>query len=151
MDLPIGNPAYIASAKNHAKKWGIDPLLVCAVCEQESDWNPYAIRYEPLFYSHYIQPLVNSGAVHNLTEATARATSWGMMQIMGQVAREMGFVGGSLAALCDVDTGLDWGCEKLKKCLDAADGNVVMALLRYNGGGNPNYPYEVKARMGKYQ
>jgi soluble lytic murein transglycosylase-like protein len=32
-----------------AEEEGLEPALVCAVVEQESNWNPWAIRYEPRF------------------------------------------------------------------------------------------------------
>lgn len=139
-----------ALAGKYATKYGLDVALVCSVVEQESGWNSWAMRYEPLFYSHYIQPLLNNGQVHTMTEATARATSYGLMQLMGQVAREFGFKGQFLTELCDPDTGLDWGCQKLAACLKAT-ATVPDALLRWNGGGNPQYANEVLARMSKYE
>ena len=36
----------IELAKRKALQHGLDPTLVCAVVEQESAWNPYAVRYE---------------------------------------------------------------------------------------------------------
>jgi soluble lytic murein transglycosylase-like protein len=128
----------------------LDPALVAAIIEQESSWNPWATRYEPMFYSHYIQPLLNNGTVQNLTEATMRSTSFGLMQIMGQVAREHGYQGRFLTELCDPDIGVDYGCRKLKKCLDKAGGEIVKALLMYNGGNNTNYPIQVQERMKTY-
>jgi len=87
-------------AKQTAAKYGLDPNIVCAVIEQESGWNPSAIRYEPAFMTKYVAPLYTAGKV-TATEAYARSFSWGLMQIMGQVAREEGFDGEYLAQLCD--------------------------------------------------
>lgn len=136
----------VAMAKAAATMAGVDPVLACAVCEQESNWNPWAVRFEPAFYSRYIVPMKGLTA----TEAYGRAFSYGLAQIMGEVAREMGFTGRYLPELFDPETNLKYGCMKLKKCLDATGGNVTMALLRYNGGSNTDYPNEVQARMGKY-
>jgi hypothetical protein len=134
----------------YGAQYGIDATLICALCEWESGgWMPWAIRYEPLFYSHYIQPLLNNGTIHNITEAMARATSWGLMQVMGQTAREFGFTG-HLASLCDPDIGIEWGCKKLRKCLDLRGNDVKAALLAYNGGGDVNYPFDVMPLMAKY-
>lgn len=138
--------ALIASAKLHAQRVGLDPALVCAVCEQESNWNPWAIRYEPGFYDRYIVPL----PLNSATEAHARAFSWGLMQVMGQVARERGYTG-DLAMLCDPDTALSIGCDVLKAKLAIAGGNVHQGLQRWNGGANLSYADQVMARMGKYQ
>lgn len=140
-----------ALAGKAASRYGLDVVLVCAQVEQESEWCQWAMRYEPMFYDRYIQPLLNRNEVHTITEATARATSYGLMQVMGQTAREFGFTGQFISELCDPDVGLDYGCRKLKKCLDRFGGNVENALLAYNGGGDPNYARKVLDRMPKYQ
>jgi soluble lytic murein transglycosylase-like protein len=133
-------------ARSFADKYGIDQTLVCAVCEQESGWDPWATRFEPAFYLKYTKPMSLSD-----TEEYTRAISFGLMQIMGEVARELGFTGRYLAELCEPVTGLDYGCKKLTRCLAQAGGDVTKALLKYNGGGNQGYPGEVMARMPKYQ
>ena len=46
----------LALAKKWATKYGLDPLIVCAVIEQESGWNPWASRFEPAFEQRYIKP-----------------------------------------------------------------------------------------------
>src|SRR5438477_6143358 len=102
--------ARLQLVSEYAVKHGLDPALVCSVCEQESAWNQWAVRYEQGFFDHYIKPLLDSGAVHLMTEAVTRATSFGYMQVMGQVAREMGFQGRFLTQLCDASIGLDIGC-----------------------------------------
>jgi soluble lytic murein transglycosylase-like protein len=136
----------IAIAKQCARNAILDPALVCAVCEQESGWNPWAMRFEPMFLRHYIKPVVPEAPT---TEQMARATSWGLMQIMGETARELGFSSKYLAELGDPATGLLWGCKKLRGCLDAR-GDERLALLMWNGGGNPAYPDQVIARMKTY-
>lgn len=125
-----------------AQAHGLDPALVQAVCEQESNWVPWAIRYEPAFEARYVDPLGLAP-----TEAFARGFSWGLMQLMGQVARELGFTG-HLASLCDPETGLEWGCKLLVNKLKGVD--LHTGLQHWNGGGNPNYADQVIARMSKY-
>lgn len=142
--------ARTALAAIYGKKFGLDTALLCAVIEHESSWDQWAIRYEPAFFSKYILPLMDKGIVQSQTEARARATSWGLMQIMGQVAREQGFTGQFLSQLCDPDYGLDQGCRKLQRCMNLHVGDVEAALLAYNGGSDPNYPAAVKSLMGKY-
>jgi soluble lytic murein transglycosylase-like protein len=141
----------ISQVEPHASQYSLDPVLVCALVEQESAWNPWAIRYEPAFFDHYIRPLMSKGTVQSSTEATARAMSWGLMQVLGQVAREHGFTAQFLSELCDTDIGLDLGCRVLKLKLDAAGGSLHNGLQLYNGGSAPNYAAEVLARMSHYQ
>lgn len=138
----------ISLAQDKAHQYGLDTALVCALVEQESSWNPWSIRYEPDFFAHYIQPLMDKQPL-GATEATARATSWGLMQTMGEVAREYGFRGEFLSELCDPETGLDVGCKYLS-ALIGKEKDINAALLRWNGGGNPKYPDQVKARIPTY-
>jgi soluble lytic murein transglycosylase-like protein len=70
---------------------------------------------------------------------------------MGQLARELGFKGKFLSELCDPLVGLEYLCRALNQKLGFAGGNMEKALLFYNGGGNPNYPTEVLARVEKYK
>ena len=76
-------------AKPAAAPW-FDPALVCAIVEQESSWNTWAMRYEPAFFAKYVAGLYTNNKI-TASEAYARGFSWGLMQVMGQVAREMGF------------------------------------------------------------
>lgn len=124
----------------------LDPVIVMAVCEQESGWYQFATRYEPAFFARYIAQMQLSE-----TEKHARAFSYGLMQVMGQVARELGFTGPSLAELTDPYTGIRYGCMKLRECFDRRNGQLEEALLLYNGGGNLKYAAEVMARMATYE
>jgi soluble lytic murein transglycosylase-like protein len=136
----------VSLVKSKATAIGLDPAVCCAIVEQESAWNQWAIRYEPAFYSRYIVPLHLADA----TEATARAISWGLFQTMGEVVRELGFKG-PLSSLCDPDVGIDNGLRVWQSKLTKANGVVTKALLLWNGGSNPNYPAQVIARVPKYQ
>src|ERR1700681_1379726 len=109
----------ILLARRAAAAQSLDPALVCAVVEQESAWNPWAIQYEPLFFAKYVASLYTNNKV-GATEAYARGFSWGLMQVMGQTARERGLASQFLSALCDPGTGLAVGCRILKHKLVAA-------------------------------
>ena len=143
-------PQLVALARAAAATHGLAPELVCAVVEQESAWNPWAVRYEPGFLARYVAPIYNAGKI-SATEAYTRSISWGLMQLMGQVARELGCAAPSLAQLCDPATGLEFGCRQLRAKLDAAAGDETRALLAWNGGANRDYPAEVLARVGNYK
>ena len=136
----------VALARAIASAHGLDSALVCAVVEEESAWDPHAIRYEPGFRASYVAPL-------NLpcTEEIARSISWGLMQVMGQVAREHGFQRPYLSALCESSAGLSFGCIVLAAKLAAAGGDVSRGLALWNGGGNPDYAAQVLARVPRYR
>jgi soluble lytic murein transglycosylase-like protein len=136
----------VALARDTATKHSLDAALVCAVIEQESAWDAHAMRYEPAFRMRYVAPLGLSP-----TEEVARSISWGLMQVMGQLARERGFTGKFLSALCDPATGIDIGCVVLASKLSAAGGEVAQALALWNGGANANYAPQVLARLARYR
>lgn len=136
----------VALAIQTAHAYQLDPRVVCAVCEQESSWNPYAIRFEPGFLKKYVEPL----NLPSQTDAMARSTSWGIMQVMGQVAREFGFKGQYLTMLCDPTAGLDIGCKVLRSKLAGHPQSLASGLLAWNGGGSASYPGEVLTKMEKY-
>jgi soluble lytic murein transglycosylase-like protein len=131
--------------QQNALRFGLRPDLIAAVCEQESDWNPWAMRFEPEFLTAYVPP-----AITNDTERIARACSWGLMQVMGQTAREAGFSYPFLSGLCEPENGMEVGCRVLLNKLNHAGGVLENALLLWNGGGNKAYPGDVLARMAKY-
>lgn len=137
----------IALAKTIAKKFSLNPALVCAVCHHESDnWKQYAVRHEPAFYDKYVKD-----KPYGLTEKVMRATSFGLMQIMGQVAREQGFTGDYLTELLEPELNITQGCAKLARCMDRSNGDTNTALLLYNGGGNKDYPTLVLRHLKEYQ
>jgi len=128
-----------------AQQHSLEPALVCAVVEQESSWETHALRYEPAFRTRYVAPLGLSP-----TEEIARSISWGLMQVMGQVAREHGFSETFLSALCEPANGLTIGCLVLASKLSTAKGDISRALALWNGGANPNYADAVIARVAHY-
>jgi soluble lytic murein transglycosylase-like protein len=136
-------------ARRAAQAQELDPGVVCAVIEQESGWNPWAMRYEPAFFAKYVATLYTNNKV-TASEAYARGFSWGLMQVMGQVARETGFDALFLSALCDPEQGLAAGCKVLRKKFDAMGGDTTRALLAWNGGGAPTYATQVLARRAHY-
>ncbi len=136
-------------ARKAAAAQSLDPGLVCAVVEQESAWNPWAMRYEPAFFTKYVASLYTNNKVSS-TEAYARGFSWGLMQVMGQVARETGFDALFLSTLCDPEQGLAVGCKVLRKKFDAMAGDTTRALLAWNGGANATYAAQVLARRAHY-
>ena len=148
-------------AKDVAQTFELEPALVCGIVEQESGWNTWLSRYEPGFFTRYVD---NSrihlaardfarAAPYTLsfeTELRERAFSRGLLQVMGQTARESGFTD-PLPQLHDPETGLTVGCKYLSRLIKGRAGDIRRALLLYNGGGDPQYPDKVFARMKKYQ
>lgn len=141
---------YSRHIAEYAERYDLQPELVAAVILQESQGDAFAIRYELPFFLKYITGKPLSGHIPKTislaTERHARAMSWGLMQIMGQVARELGFRGESLGELLIPETNIELGCRILNRHLEKT-ADVDAALLRYNGGGNKRYPKEVLSRI----
>jgi len=98
----------------------IDPNLVLAIIHVESNENSYAVRYEPKFYE-WLKGRITTENWASIptkqTELRLRATSFGLMQVLGQVARENGFEGLYLTELCDPEVGIRYGMRVLAKQL----------------------------------
>lgn len=135
----------VTAARSAAVRHKLDPALVCAVIEQESSWNAYAMRYEPAFQKRYVTALALPA-----TEEIGRSTSWGLMQVMGQVAREHGFGGEFLSEMCSPEIGTEIGCRVLANKLLTARGDWSAGLLLWNGRGEQSYPGQVLKRLIHY-
>lgn len=132
----------IALVRQAAEKHNLPAGVLLGMAERESNFDTFAIRYEPGFLLRYVMPEYRAGKL-DVSETYARAFSWGIFQCMGQTARELGFEGKYLTELCDPPVGIEFGCRKLADCLKRAGGNIDKALEMFNGGSNANYPGEV--------
>jgi soluble lytic murein transglycosylase-like protein len=135
-------------ARTVAVSRGLLPDIILALIEQESAFDPWATRYEPAFYDKYVSPLV-ANADMSKTEARLRAFSFGLMQVMGQTAREAGY-SEPLPKLFEPEVNLNVGCTVLLDKLKLVNFDLRLALLRWNGGGRPAYADEVMARMDRW-
>lgn len=136
-------------ARLESSRCSLPLRLVTAIVQVESGGDPNATRFEPAFKRRYIDPLRLPE-----TEAVGRSTSWGLMQIMGETARTIGFRG-DFHALLDPATGLKWGCMYLRRLYDRYHREPWEVIIRaYNGGpGNRHdksnaYPAKVLAACG---
>ncbi len=113
-------------------EWGLCPdAIMFGWIEQESSWNPYAVREEPGFFKRYVLPKITKGQ----RERWQRAMSYGLLQIMGSTARkELGFDGEYLTELCDPALNLYLASRFLLKLKRGGDGSWAQALAAYNGG-----------------
>jgi soluble lytic murein transglycosylase-like protein len=101
-------------AHREASRNGLQPELVLAVIQVESNFDRFAI---------------------------SRSGARGLMQIMPFWLEEIGHVEDNLF---HIRTNLRLGCTILRYYLDVEDGNLVRALARYNGSlGETWYPQRV--------
>lgn len=117
-----------------AKRQGLDPRLIAAIIEVESGGQSYACRFEP-GYPFLFEPTVmakTSGTTLS-TEQMLQRCSWGLMQVMGATARELG-LRAPLPSLTDPAAGIEFGCLYFKAQLARYSGKTLDAIAAYNAG-----------------
>ena len=103
--------------------------LVYAICKVESSLNPYARRYEPRY-----KWLYGDANLMTDTELIGQRQSWGLMQVMGAVARELGLPANrDFTELCKIPTGLLYGCLHLRHYRSRYT-HWTDAIAAYNAG-----------------
>jgi len=135
----VDNTELTTLIKSAASRRSLPWELVYAICQAESSLNPSAIRHEPRY-----RWLVGDNETMSPTERHEQMTSWGLMQVMGAVARELGHTG-PLSDLLDPPTGLFYGCLHLRRFRAKYDiwPDVIAA---YNAGS----PRRVAGQIGPY-
>jgi soluble lytic murein transglycosylase-like protein len=138
-----------------AQKYELDPLLVEAIVLTESAGNTDGFRFEPAFYNRYMKPM----KMHVGKNPRRISSSYGLMQIMYQVALERGYpTCEPPEGLFIPEVGLDYGCKQLRMLVDWASEfptvtdqqRVEAVLASYNGGRGGNKPTDKPLRNASY-
>ncbi len=144
-----------------ARKYRLPAALIAGVIQQESLWNEWAERTEPAYLRNaqirreaQAWSRRHKGIPSVLTEIMDRARSMGLMQPMGEVAREQGDTDQYLSSLFLPRNSIDQGAKKLKSYLVKYKGDTLAAISAYNAGTahrrhgaftNARYVYRVLA------
>lgn len=140
--------------ERHARRHNLEPGMVAAIVTVESGGNAFAWRPEPAY--RWLWDVRQGKPFRSLTpveisrpfapadfpalagsrdqEWNAQRASWGLMQIMGALARELDYDGLYLTRLTDPEINLDLGCRHLEGLLRWAEGNGDKAIGAYNAG-----------------
>jgi hypothetical protein len=119
-----------------------DPAIVLSIIQEESSFNPCALRYEPTWnYFYRVDVYAGLLKVTVETEKESQKFSWGLGQLMGSDARELGFCK-PMPALCDPYMNVYYMCKKIdlikeKVSPDGAttgSSSVERIFCCYNGG-----------------
>lgn len=138
-----------------ARQYKLPEQLVQAIVAVESGADRFAMRTEPRYtwlwdvarrrpYQVTVArasertPAADFSAPAGIslhTEWIGQQTSWGLMQVMGAVAREHGFAG-HFPGLCDPLEGLHYGCRYLARLRDRflAEHGWRGVVAAYNAG-----------------
>lgn len=141
-----------------AKAQGVDPFLCLAIAGRESEYVNSKCRFEKN-WSYLVMPEKYARAlgITKDTETLLQSCSFTSMQIMGSVARELGFQG-YLTDLNFPEIGLPFAIKKLR-LLTKKFFTLEDAISSYNQGGpykdakgvylNQPYVDNVKERLSK--
>lgn len=99
-----------AEIRSYAESNGVEPALVMAFAEVESDFNPKAIRFEPKFKTYSV----------------------GMFQLFYPTARNLGFKGG-IKGLMDPKVNTQLAIIHIKQCAERFSAPGYIACC-YNAG-----------------
>jgi|JI7StandDraft_1071085.scaffolds.fasta_scaffold17611_6 soluble lytic murein transglycosylase-like protein len=98
-----------------AESFRLDANLIEAVIMVESSGNPNAVRFEPLWrYFNHPSVWAEKLGISRAEEEMLQATSFGLMQVMGGTARDLGFTD-DLNMLKNPEIGVFYGCKKLSQ------------------------------------
>jgi len=96
---------------------GVDPDLAIAIAEIESNFDEFAIRFEPSWkYAFNCDVFGKNVGITEDSERIVQMCSIGMMQTMGTVVRELGFRG-NLLELTRPECAIKYGCLKIKELM----------------------------------
>ena len=116
-----------------AQKNGCDPDVAIAIAMIESSWDTYAVKYEPNWkYLESVEAHAKADHITGETELQLQKFSWGLMQVMGSVARELGFTL-ALPMLCIPEFGAEYGTKKLAKLFRRYPSELDV-IAAYNAG-----------------
>lgn len=163
---------YWSDIQAAAKTFSLDPQVVAGLVMTESGGDTCAWNPEPRY--RYFWDVKHNKPFRAITSAElaskfpppdfpvlfgdadqewwAQQASWGLMQVMGAVAREHGYSTPYLTDMCVSSTrNLVVGCKHLRQLLDWSKGDVQQALAAYNGGmgGNVARPFHNQAYADK--
>lgn len=146
--------AYRGAIEQAARLHGVDPDVVEAMVLQESTGRPWAWNPEPKYRWFWdvqqrrpfrtLTPaeIASKWPPHDFPALTAerdqewwgQQASWGLLQVMGAVARERGFNGLYLTELSEPSVGLFVGCKHFAGLVRLAEGDIWKAVGMYNAG-----------------
>lgn len=116
-----------ALVAQHPDRGSLPITLILAICMAESSFRTYAIRYEPQYRWLYGEPTTLA-----IPELLGQKHSWGLMQVMGAVAREYGHTG-PFTDLWDPPVGLRYGLLHLRRLRDRYP-EWTDVIAAYNAG-----------------
>jgi soluble lytic murein transglycosylase-like protein len=149
-----------------ATDYTLPASLIAAVIQEESRFDEWATRAEPRYMRSWKvrRSATRFARAHRLgptafTELMDRSRSYGLMQVMGETAREQGFDPPFLAELYLPQNAIAHGAMLLKRLLKRYHNDTLSAISAYNQGtarkkrgvfANARYVYRVTIAWRSY-
>lgn len=113
---------------------GVDAFLVASIIQKETEGDQYACRYED-HYKWLYKPefFAKKNRISLATETMMQKTSFGLMQVMGAVAREDGYDRELVELAVRPELALEISVKHLKNFIRKY-GNIEDAVAAYNAG-----------------
>jgi soluble lytic murein transglycosylase-like protein len=109
----ISESALITMIRACAKMMQVNPDLAVAIAQNETDLDTTKCRYEPAWnYLVNVDRFAQKLGITSRTEEMLQKFSWGIMQVMGSVLRELGY-NGPLNESGELNLAMYYGCKKL--------------------------------------
>lgn len=140
MDWLLKNAALMGLIVSTARGAQVPPELVLGIIEAESGGDPHATRINATYPYTMMQAKRPAGCSVDM-ERMCQKTAWGLMQVIGATARELGF-DGWLSELVSPETNIRLGIEFLRRKMSQyfeRDGIEGVAAA-YNGGAPRRRP-----------
>jgi soluble lytic murein transglycosylase-like protein len=116
-----------------SKAYDLDEALIGAIIAVESAGRPFATRYEPHYrWLFKVEEWAKKTHVTVGTETIHQKTSWGLMQLMGALLRELGFED-AMPQACHPVTNIRYGAKHVSKLYDRY-GDMDDVIAAYNAG-----------------
>ncbi len=157
---------YREEIESAAARHRLPAALLAGVIQEESRFEPWATRAEPRYLrSRKVRRLAaywsktHGGLPNTFTEQCDRSRSYGLMQVMGETAREQGFAAPYLAALYLPRNAIEHGAILLTHLLNRYRNDTLSAISAYNQGSarkrrgvflNARYVYRVALAWRAY-
>lgn len=122
----------------YSKEYKLDPIVVLAIIETESGYNPFAIRYEPGFkWLYSSEEMAFILRINKSLMIAMQKLSVGLMQPMLSVCNEYGFRG-CFYDLFNIDLNIMYGCKHLSKLIKTQNLFSVEQIYDAYNTGNGN-------------
>lgn len=127
-----------------AEQQNVPANLLGAIVQAESGNNRFAMRFEPKYkWTFRTKELAQDLGITEQTEMALQMFSWGLCQVMGSTARELG-LRGPIFQLLEEKTNLEYASKLIKRLAGRfKSGDDIIAA--YNAG------FPVKTISGKYK